>query len=113
MPDTTCVYTTLKNVSGAARTFSYLQTHGKTLAIGESITVFGDITSHFFTKGGRLDNRKRAAFESDLLNNRLEIIKSPVSFYYDASLGNVKVTNVDNGSVGIANPCYGAYTGDA
>jgi len=39
------LYTTVKNVSGAARVFGFLGAHGKRLANNETYTVPGDLVA--------------------------------------------------------------------
>lgn len=110
MADTLCLRTTLRNVSGATRIFGWIPPHGQSLTDGQSITIFGDIFDQLL-KGGRLCKRSQASLEDDLTNNRIEITKSPALFLYDSTDTNVKTVKVDSGTLGIADPCYGSYTG--
>jgi hypothetical protein len=112
MPDTLCLYSHLKNTSGAERHFGWLPPHGKTLTANQTITVFGDIFDQLMT-GGRLNERKRDGLLNDLSNNYIEIIKSPVVFFYDATDTRVSTIEIDNGAVGVVDPCYGSYVGSA
>lgn len=111
MSDTLCLYTTVKNISGAAQTFSFLPVHGKQMAAGDDYTFFGSIQDRLMTGGGRLNLRKSAALEAALLAGQIEIITSPKTSYYDASFGRVKSMNINNNAVTIIDPCFGAYTG--
>ena len=111
MPDTLCLKTTIKNKSGGTRTFGWIPPHGKTLTADQSVTIFGDIWDQL-SMGGRGNARRLVtALEADINANRIEIIKSPSLFLYDDTDANVKIVDLDNGTLGIADPCYGSYFG--
>lgn len=112
MPDTLCLYSTLKNVSGVEQFFGFLPPHGKTLANNGCVTIFGDIWDRLATfGGGRLNERARDAFEDAVTNSTIEIIKSPSLFIYDDTATRVRIVDVDGGTLGVLDPCYGSYIG--
>jgi len=75
MPNTTTdLYTTVKNVSGAARVFGFLGTHGKRLNNNETYSVRGDLVGAL---GANRSTRKFAALERALVAGDLQILKSP------------------------------------
>lgn len=86
MPDTLDLYTTVKNVSGAPKTFGYLPPHGKLLQAGQQFTLFGDLMD-VISIPPRGSPRKKAALERDLLSSppRLVILKTPQAILLDAS----------------------------
>jgi hypothetical protein len=74
MATTTDLYTTVKNVSGGARVFGFLGTHGKRLENNETFTVRGDLVGAL---GAHRSVRKFSALERALVDGDLLIIKSP------------------------------------
>lgn len=111
MPDTNCLYTTVRNVSGGTLSFSFLPPHGKKLTDGENYTFFGDIFDHIRT-GGRLNLRKKAGLENALLAaNTLEICKTPSPIFYDVAATRIRYLDVTGGAVVVVDPCYGSYIG--
>lgn len=111
MPDTVCLYSTVRNTSGKALVCSFLPPHGRTLAIGESISIFGDVRALLVNANGRVNARKQAALEAALLNNDIEITSTPSPIFYDDPLDLVKYIRVNNGTLGAIDPCYGSYSG--
>ena len=78
--NTTDLYTTVKNVSGATRVFGFLGKHGKRLAAGATFTVPGDLVGAL---GAQQSTRQFKALERALLTNALEIVKSPSVYLRD------------------------------
>lgn len=110
MPDTTALYTTVRNTSGGEATFGFIPPHGKKLADDEDVTVFGDLWDRLHT-GGRLNERLKDSLEAALLAGDVEIIKSPNVFLYDDTDDVVKQLSLDNGTLGTADPSWGGYSG--
>jgi hypothetical protein len=78
--NTTDLYTTVKNVSGAPRVFGFLGKHGKRLNAGATFTVPGDLVGAL---GAQQSTRQFKALERALLTNTLEIVKSPSVYLRD------------------------------
>lgn len=74
MPNTTDLYTTVKNVSGVKRVFGFLGEHGRELENNATYTVPGDLVTKL---GAQRPQRKFQALERALLAGHLEIVKSP------------------------------------
>lgn len=86
MPNTTTdLYTTVKNVSGRAMTFGFLGAHGVTLENNATYTVPGDLVTKL---GSQRSQRKFQALERALVENLLDIVKSP-SVFLLSETGNV------------------------
>lgn len=85
MPNTTDLYTTVKNVSGVKRVFGFLGEHGRELENNATYTVPGDLVTKL---GAQRSRRKFQALERALLAGHLEIVKSP-SVYLLSESGNV------------------------
>jgi hypothetical protein len=105
-----CLYTSIKNVSGASYNANWLQ-RGKVLAAGDCLTLFGDISDYAFDDRGRINQRFVTALNNALTNNQLEIISSPAPILFDATLTKVKYLKLDNNVLTTTDPCYGSYTG--
>lgn len=102
--NTTCLYTTVQNVSGKERTFGYLGVRGMRLAAGEVVTVRGDLVSKL---GNMTSARRFQALERSLdENGSLEIVSTPAVHIYDAVLDQTKVLALQNNQLGIVDPCW-------
>jgi len=66
------MYTTVTNASGVVRPFSYLPPHGKTLGIGETISIPGDLVDHL---AGLSRRGKFNALQADLTSGALTIVR--------------------------------------
>lgn len=112
MPDTTCIQTRVKNISGSSKFFGFLPPHGQTVADTADVLIDGDLVDTLM-RGGRQNKRKIAALKDALTNNYIEIIKSPGLFLYDSALTVVKTVKINNGTLSGEDPCYGSYTGNS
>lgn len=81
--NTNCVLSTVKNTSGSAMKFAFLPPHGRSLAAGEEITVFGNILEAIQrgTAGG--STRITNAFTSALDAGTLDVVSTPSPILYD------------------------------
>lgn len=85
------LYTEVKNVSGAARTFGFLGARGKRLNNNETYLVPGDLVATL-GNGGRGGQRKLKALEKALYHGDLAL-KSPALYvasggsYYQVAAG--------------------------
>lgn len=82
MPDTTDLYTTVRNITDKTLHFSYLGKHGRTLTAGAQTTIWGHIQHSF--GHGEIAIRKRRALEKDI-NVRLQILSTPRPLFYDTN----------------------------
>lgn len=67
-----CLYTTMRNISGATRYFDYLPPHGRRLADGEEVNIPGELLPWM---EGNL--RKMRGLASDLQNCLIACVKTP------------------------------------
>jgi hypothetical protein len=109
MPDTTCLYTTVKNPLAFSRTYGYLGAHGKLLPAGAHFTQIGDLVDTLMGSK-RYKKRQTAALERDLLNSKIEIITTPRPILKDATTSAIKALDLDAAAIGVIDPCWGAYT---
>lgn len=100
---TTCLYTTLKNTSGARRTFGFIPPHGKTLDDAETVTIFGNILDYL-----RDNARSRKAFETAVDNGDITLVETPSPMLLDATTGNSRILELDNGTLDDIAPCFPA-----
>ena len=107
MPNTDCMETKVRNMSGSEAFFGFLPPHGKRLASGEEYTYFGSPETLYasITK-----KRHRTALQSALTAGKLVIVATPSPIAYDATLDVSKAIGVTNGSVTVSDPCWGAYS---
>lgn len=84
MPDTSTLYTTVKNPTAGAITYGYLGPHGKRILAGATYTFLGDIDVQV-KQGHGHRGRRWKALERDLLANRIEIVSTPSPIFANAT----------------------------
>lgn len=112
-----CFYTTVKNISGFDRAFSFLGMHGKYMLAGSEYTEFGDLVTKFTNTGVRNPARKQNALMRSLVSYtrpdgrivppQLHIKSSPAQIVYDTTANVPKMITLAGGVLGTADPCYG------
>ena len=107
-----CIYTVVINTSGVEKFFGFLPPHGRRLGVGEQLAIPGNLVS---TLGARYYSKRRDfdGFERALKQAKLAIISTPEVILYDPTAEDSKALSLNNGTLGISNPCYGAETGIA
>jgi len=107
---TTCLYSTLRNMLAREAYFGFLPPHGKRLASGEEITVFGSIQQYFARQTP--DDRGRRALEAALnkADPDLVITNGPAVHLTDDTTDDTKILTLSNGSFAAADPCWGSYS---
>jgi hypothetical protein len=107
---TECLYSTFRNISSAEKFFGFLPPHGRRLACGEEISIFGDIQS--WINKYTPNERARRSLEEALAgaNPVIALVKSPAAHLFDAALDETKILTLDSGSFVAADPCWGAYS---
>lgn len=112
--DTSCLYSSVKNTSGARKHFGFLPPHGRTLAANEEFTVFGHITQAVVLDVERVTSRHHmAAFERAVEAGDLEIVSTPAPLLVDADDGETKMVTIDNDAIVIADPCWAGTVEDS
>ena len=110
MPNTSVdLYTTIRNTSGARIHMGWLPPYGGYVNADTDVTIFGDIFDHL-RKGGHPCKRAQAAVESMLINNLIDIVKTPAVFMLDSTTNAVKKLALSNRTLGIADPSWGGFT---
>ena len=71
--DVTCMYSTVKNISGVSKNFPFLPPHGRTLAADEEVTVFGSILEAITRSNDRFGRTEQDSLEEVLRRDWLGI----------------------------------------
>ena len=102
--DVSCLYTTLRNISGGTLRFGFIPPHGKELADNEEVLVLGD----FYDRLAMADHRERsrASFEAALENNLITVIRTPEPVFYDMLLDVTRMAKLSNNTVVLDDPCW-------
>ena len=106
--DTSCMYSTVKNISGKTLPFSSLPPHGKNLADDEEYTIFGDIREAI-ARGPRGSSQQRInSFIKSLQDGQLAIQETPATIIYDADGGvdAPQMIQIDGGVISAIDPCW-------
>lgn len=106
MSDITNLKTTVRNISGAKRTFGYLPHNGKTLRSNEEYSFFGNIFEMLAAKNNKRDIN---ALATDLLAGNLVVTSTPSQHYYDPVGDTVQVLKINNGVLVQDDPSWGHY----
>jgi len=104
--DVSCLYSVLKNISGATRNFSYLPPHGRKLEAAETLSVFGDVQSAISRGDRALDDRFFSSLENDLSNQNIEVVSTPAVILYDGDTQQSKMLHIDSGVLAVVDPCW-------
>jgi hypothetical protein len=105
--DLTCLYSTVKNISGGTMTFGFLPPHGRSLADDGEFTVFGNILDAVANGFDRVTSRRSIlAFESAVDNGKLEIVHTPAPILKDVTLADGFMIVLDNGTLSVDDPCW-------
>ncbi len=107
--DTSCLYTTVKNVSGVSKFFGFLPPHGRTLAANQEFTVFGNILQVLGASrgaGGGVTRRDQIAFETAIESGKLTIVQTPSPILKDITTEDSKMLQLDDEVLGTTDPCW-------
>lgn len=105
MFDTSCLYSVVRNISGATMNFPFLPPHGKELDDDEELSIFGNLLEAV-NRGDRFGARNMDSLESALAQGFLEIRQTPAPIVLDLTTDETKMLTVDNGSLVIDDPCF-------
>lgn len=102
--NTNCLYTKVRNISGATRTFAYLGARGKTLAANETYLHPGNLAEQLAAK---TSNREFNALKRSLDDHQsLEIVSTPSVHLYDEVRDETQVLALRGGDLGMTDPCW-------
>lgn len=103
-----CLYSVVKNMSGAERHFGFLPPHGVTLADEEELSIAGNVIDRLALD--RRFGRIWPKFEALLDATDLVILKTPSILLYDATVDGVRQLAVEDHEVVSIEPCWGYYS---
>ncbi len=110
-PATECLYSTLRNVSPTSKFFGFIPPHGRRLACGEEITVFGHI-QHWLMKYTPNERGRRsledALHPADGCDPKIAIVKTPAPHLLDTTRDRTQILTLDAGGFVGADPCWGS-----
>lgn len=98
--DKSCLYSTVKNISGSTMRFGFLPPHGVQLTDNEEYTVFGNILDRL------TEARTRVAFAGALDSGLIEIVSTPAPILVDQNTYASRMLRIRNGVVGTDDPCW-------
>lgn len=105
--DTTCLQSTIRNISGQKKRFPFLPPHGRELAINGEMTVFGNILEAISRSNDRFGRTNQDAFEEALRRDWIEIRNTPAPIFLDEVLADSVMTiGLNNGSFVVNDPCW-------
>lgn len=100
-----CLFTIVKNTSGASKKFGFLPPHGVTLAADEELHVFGNLQDAI-QRGGHKNVRAQNALAQALSDGDLEIKSSPCTVVYDTVDLASYFVGSSNSAVALYNPGF-------
>ena len=104
--NSSCLYTTVKNVSGVERSFGFLGARGMRLAAAEVVTIPGNIIDAL-GGGGKWSQRKFKGLQRALDDNSsLEIVSTPGVHLYDSVHDRTRVLALQGQVLGVVDPCW-------
>ncbi len=89
------MHTTIKNTSGAVRTFSFIPPHGRELADNAEVTILGEIIPQIKTK------RAREAYEDAIQTGEITLIQTPAVIIQDDTTLASKQLILDSGTLAV------------
>jgi len=104
--DVTCLYSTVKNVSGKTRKHGFLPPHGRSLTNNEEFTVYGDVRQAVINRNRTSSLRNISAFEAALARGDLVIVETPSPILQDVTTDATKMLKLDNGVLSAIDPCW-------
>jgi hypothetical protein len=111
--DTSCLFTVVRNISGAPRYFGFLGPRGTELDDNEEFAVLGSLPDS--VARGSFGDRGGAHWTDALLtalgdnadgDQSLEVVSTPAVTLYDATAGEIKQLLLDNETLGTTDPCW-------
>ncbi len=104
--DTSCLFSTVKNVVGQRRTYGFLPPHGRTLDNDEEFTVFGHISEAIGRFERVTDKRMRDSFAAALERGDMIIVSTPNPVLQDQDTQESKIIVLASGTLAVEDPCW-------
>jgi hypothetical protein len=103
--DISCLYSTVKNTSGAEAHFPFLGSNGVNLAEDGEYSQWGDIRERVANIFGGF-GRQEESLEGCLVDGSLTIVKTPPPILYDETLDQSVMLVVDDDTLAAAPVCW-------
>lgn len=104
--DLTCLFSTVKNVSGITMNFPFLPPHGRSLTNNEEVTIFGSILEAVTRSNDRFGKRDQQGLQDALEKDWLEIRNTPAPILTDEVDGDLKTIGLNTGALVLNDPCW-------
>lgn len=104
--DTTCMFSVVKNISGASRFFPFLPPHGAELANNGEYSVFGNVLEAISRSNDRFGDRDKDGLLAEVDAGNLEIRSTPAPILTDATTDDIKTITLNAGSLVVSKPCF-------
>lgn len=106
--DTTCLYSTVRNISGVTKRFGFLPPHGRELDANEQFTVFGSVLESIQRGNGDrgAPSRHITAFEAAVNQHLIEIMNTPAPIFYDTTNEEIQMLSLDGGVLSTVDVCW-------
>jgi hypothetical protein len=105
--DECCLSSSVKNISGSEKHFSYLGNRGITLAANEVVRLPGDVRQSVLARGVR----DYTAFNGDLFTRAvIDILHTPNPILYDKVRAEPQMLRVNNSVISAVDPCWNNTT---
>lgn len=103
--DNTCLFSTVRNISGITMNFPFLPPHGQNLANNEEVTMVGSVLEAI-RRGDRFGNRDENGLIAALERDWLEIRATPAPILTDEVTADVNTIGLNSGSLVVNTPCW-------
>lgn len=104
--DKNCLYSTVKNTSGAKKKFGFLPPHGVELDANEELTVFGNILEAVTRDERVTSTRNHRALVAAMDRGDLVIVSTPAPILKDSVTGGTKMIGLASGTLSDIDPCW-------
>ncbi len=102
-----CLFSTVKNISGAARTFSFLPPHGRKLAANEEFSMLGEVTEAVVRMDRVTSQRQLNALAASIAAGNLAILQTPSPILQSVNGTISKMIQLSAGGQLVAvDPCF-------
>lgn len=110
--DTSCLYSTVRNISGGRRKFGFLPPHGRELNHNEEYTIFGNVLEAVVKDVERVTSRRHIlAFERAVENADLTIVNTPSPILQDVKTLQSKMFKLQAGQLFLTDACWTSVSG--
>lgn len=105
--DTSCLMTTVRNITSGTRTFSFLPPHGRDLDANEEFSVYGDMIAAVQRANPIASKRHVDAYLEAIASDSktLAVLRTPAPIFWDRNLGTSHLISLETGALVVRDPC--------